>query len=97
MRWKLHPEAAEEYIEACRYYTKIERKLGAAFVRNVEDTIEKILLHPTAWRVVEGDMRRHLLKRFPYAIYYTIEGDSVLIVSVAHMKRRPGYWRGRLG
>lgn len=96
MRWRFHPEASEEYLDACRYYAEIEGKLGVAFVRSVETAIDQIVQHPTVWREIEEDVRRHLLKRFPYAIHYTIEQDFVLVVSVAHMKRRPGYWRNRL-
>jgi len=96
MRWKFHPEAAEEYLEACRHYAGIEGKLGLAFAREVETVIHQIVQHPTAWPVIEEDVRRHLLKRFPYGIHYTVEEDFVLIASVAHLKRRPDYWRNRL-
>ena len=42
-------------------------------------------------------MRRCLLRVFPYSLLYTIESDFILIVAVMHGKRRPGYWRYRLG
>ncbi len=96
MKWKFHPQASEEYLDACRYYVKIDGTLGAAFVRSVETAIDQIAQSPTAWPVIEEDVRRHLLKRFPFGIHYTIEDGFVLIVSVAHMKRMPGYWRNRL-
>jgi toxin ParE1/3/4 len=96
MTWKFHPQASREYLDACQYYAGIEGKLGVAFVRSVEIAIDQIVQHPTAWPVLEEDVRRHLLKRFPYGVHYTIEGDFVLIVSVAHMKRKQGVWRNRL-
>jgi len=96
MTWKFHPDAAEEYLEACKYYTEIEGKLGVAFPRSVEAAIDRIVAQPTAWREIEEDVRRHLLKRFPYGIYYTMEEGFVPIVSVMHMKRKPGHWRNRL-
>jgi len=96
MRWKFHPRASEEYLDACRYYAEIEARLGAAFVRNVEAAVDEILRHPLAWPAIEEDVHRRFLKRFPYAIYYTVEDDLVLIVAVMHMKRRPGSWHERL-
>lgn len=96
MTWRFHPQTSEEYLEACRYYTEIDRHLGLAFVRSVETAIEQIIRHPTTWPALEEDVRRHLLNRFPYGVHYTMEDDFVLIASVAHMKRKPGYWRHRL-
>jgi plasmid stabilization system protein ParE len=96
MKWKFHPGAAEEYLASCRYYAEFGGKLGEAFSQSVEAAIHQIVAQPTAWREVEEDVRRHLLTRFPFGIYYTIEDGYVLIVAVMHMKRRPGYWRDRL-
>ena len=96
MRWKFHPEASEEYLAYCRYYTAIGGKLGEAFTQSIEIAIDQIVAHPKAWREIEEDVRRHLLARFPFGIYYTIEADFILIVAIMHMKRRPGYWRERL-
>ena len=96
MRYIFHPEALQEYEEATVYYSKISRELAVSFIDLVEKGIKKIREHPEAWQVVEEDVRRHLIKRFPFGIYYTIEGDHILIVAVMHMSRQPGYWKKRL-
>ena len=95
MRWRFHPEAAEEYLASWRHYAMIGETLGDAFSRSVEAAINQIVAHPTAWREIKEDVRRHLLARFPFGIYYTIEADYILIIAVMHMQRRPGYWRDR--
>jgi toxin ParE1/3/4 len=97
MRYIFHPEAVEEYEESATYYRKISRELAISFVNSVEKGIEKILESPNTWPIVEEDVRRHLIKRFPFGIYYTIEDDYILIMAVMHMSRRPGYWKKRLG
>lgn len=97
MRWVFHPEAAEDYLAACRYYTAIEGSLGAAFVHCVEHALKQVQLQPFAWQPLAEDVRRILLARFPYGLYYTVEGDTLLVVSIPHMKRRPGHWRERVG
>jgi cytochrome P450 len=45
--------------------------------------------------VVEDDVRRYLIRRFPYGIYYTFEEDVVVIWAVKHLHRDPDYWQHR--
>ena len=91
-----HPDAAVEFEEAVRYYQERGRTLGDRFAAEVRRTIGSILATPGRWRVLEDDVRRCLVRVFPYSVLYTIEPNSVLIVAVAHAKREPGYWRYRL-
>lgn len=67
-----HSEAAEEYLAATRYYLEQATPLIAAtFVAEVEGAIETLSRAPTRWAVIEGpQIRRFLLTRFPYSIYY---------------------------
>jgi len=44
---------------------------------------------------MDPETRRRVLRRFPYVIFYRATADVVTIAAVAHMKRMPGYWRGR--
>jgi len=43
------------------------------------------------------NVRRFLLTGFPFALAYVVDGDSVTVLAVAHLRRRPGYWLGRTG
>ncbi len=98
MIYRFHPEAAEELLEACTHYSKISSDLAHAFYTRFENGIEKILAGPRVWPVVEAEVHRFLLHRFPYGIYYVLldEGSVVFVVAVMHMSREPGYWRDRL-
>jgi len=97
MRYGFHPDALDEYLEATAHYAEISSELGEAFVDAVEHGVGQILEHPRTWRLVEGDVRRYLLHRFPYGIYYRmVSEERILIAAVMHMSRRPGYWRYRL-
>lgn len=97
MRWVFHPQAAEDYLAACQYYSAIEGNLGVAFVHCVEQALKQVRQQPLAWQPVDEDVRRILLARFPYGLYYTVEKDTLLVVSISHMKRLPGHWRERVG
>ena len=96
MRYEFHPEALEEYDAAAHYYAAQRPGLDLAFIIRVEEAIESILDDPCRWRPFEEDVRRCLLRVFPYAVLYTIEPDFVLIVAVAHCSRAPGYWKHRI-
>ena len=96
MTYDFHPEARSEYREAASFYEQHRQGLGAAFTREVEATIDQILEAPQRCRVVEQDVRRCLTHKFPYGVLYTIEHDSILIVAVMHLRRRPNYWLERL-
>jgi plasmid stabilization system protein ParE len=50
---------------------------------------------PFVGQVVRPGIRRRLLRRFPYALLYSLDGDELLIVAVAHQSRQPGYWTTR--
>lgn len=97
MRFEFHEEALKEYNQAAIYYAGLGEGIGLRFVDAVEQTIDLILQHPMAGRVILGDARRCLTSAFPYGIFYTIESDHILIAAVAHHSREPFYWRDRIG
>jgi plasmid stabilization system protein ParE len=86
-----------EFEEAVRYYRARGRVLGDRFAAEVRFAIRRILETPERWRVLEEDVRRCLVRVFPYSVLYTIEPGFILIVAVMHGKRQPGYWRYRVG
>lgn len=96
MTYDFHPEARLEYREAATFYESRRLGLGAAYTLEVEATIKRILEAPDRWRVIEQDVRRCLTHAFPFGILYTVEQESILILAVMNLRRKPGYWRGRL-
>lgn len=96
MKWGFHPEARVEYLEAAAFYEKSRRGVGAEFSREIESAIGRIIEAPERWRITKQDVRHYLAHKFPYAIFYTIEQDFILIIAVAHGSREPGYWQHRI-
>ncbi|HEX4646796.1 MAG TPA: type II toxin-antitoxin system RelE/ParE family toxin [Verrucomicrobiae bacterium] len=95
MKYRFVDEALAEFIAAGRYYNQQVAGLGDGFVDEVEAGIKRILKEPEVWRVIKDDVRRYLIHRFPYGIYYTIEGDAIVIWAVKHLHRDPDYWQHR--
>jgi plasmid stabilization system protein ParE len=96
VRVEFHPAAAEEVDDARRWYERRRPQLGDAFAVEVEIAVAAIVEHPGAWTHYDEHTRRFVLRRFPYEVVYAIEGDLILVLAVAHAKRRPKYWRERL-
>jgi plasmid stabilization system protein ParE len=85
-----------ELEEEVKYYNEQQAGLGYDFAREVADTIARILRYPEAWAKLSKRTRRCRTKRFPYSVVYQTRGDKILVVAVAHLKRKPWYWRDRV-
>jgi toxin ParE1/3/4 len=72
-----------------------EPGLGLRFVREVRASLERIADNPLMYPVIEQDMRRALLHKFPYSVYFVNESDAVSVVAVLHQHRQPGHWKSR--
>ena len=88
--------AQMELEEGVKYYNERRAGLGYDFAKEVADTIARILKYPEAWTKLSKRTRRCRTKRFPYGVVYQIRGDRILVVAVAHLRRKPWYWRDRV-
>ncbi len=87
--------AQAEVAEAFEWYR--ERSVAAAceFLAEVERAIEGIQDDPMRFPVVHGRVRRVLLRRFPYAVYFKVYEHTVSVLGVIHGNRHQDTWRGR--
>ncbi len=95
MRIAIHPEAEEELSAAALWYEGQQAGLGDDFVNEFESTLHRILRVPVQWRVFQGENRKLNFHRFPYAIVYSLHGETLFLKAVMHLSRRPFYWRDR--
>jgi toxin ParE1/3/4 len=89
------PEAQHDIREAALWYELREPDLGLRFVREVRSSLESIAENSCRFPTVEKDVRRALVKDFPYSIYFLTNPHDVTIIGVLHQHRRPGMWRKR--
>jgi plasmid stabilization system protein ParE len=89
--------ASEEFNEAVRWYETRRPGLGGDLFDEIAATLSKIEDNPEIGTALSSDRqtRRALVSRFPYQVVYRLRSADVVIVAIAHLKRRPGYWRGR--
>lgn len=57
--------------------------------------MRRITPNPLAYAVVHRDIRKVIVSKFPYAIYYRIEGNDIVVIAVFHSKRNPKIWKAR--
>ena len=93
--YQFHPEASLEYVEAVDYYIEINPLLADAFVGEVEHAISMIRKYPNRWRLVDENVRRYLVHRFPFGIYYSSNSHIINIFAIMHLSRKPDYWFSR--
>ena len=91
-----HPAADEEYVQAVQYYADISLELVHRFQDEIEHLVGEVCAQPGRFWQFDPPARRHLSDDFPYAVVFLEKPEYIWIVAVMHMKRRPGYWRGRM-
>ena len=85
-----------ELDEAYAYYEKQEIGLGLRFYTELRNTVDRIIAYPEAWSLISGEIRKCRTKVFPYGVIYQFQKEEILIVAIAHLHRKPEYWRDRL-
>jgi plasmid stabilization system protein ParE len=88
--------AEEELQEAFLFYDARSKNVGKYFMSAIKSSLARIRSNPSAWPMVKPPVRRKIVPRFPYAVYFRNDRDRIVIVAFMHMHRRPGYWSDRL-
>lgn len=102
MRVLLHPDAVMDLEAACDWCESQREGLGNVLASEVERAMEAIAEELSMWPRWPGSagepvMRRCLLPRFPFAIGYMVEPETVIVLAVAHGRRPPRYWEKNSG
>lgn len=95
MKVRFLAEADAEFRETARYYEDKAPGLGIAFIAEVHRVAAIVASQSSIGSPVDDELRKFVLRRFPYNVIYAVEGDEVVITAVAHHKRRPFYWGRR--
>jgi toxin ParE1/3/4 len=94
-RLVVRPQAEAELFDARDWYEEQRPGLGEAFATEVDIVLARIVQAPLAYPRVQGETRRALVRRFPYAIYYHALSDEIVVLGVIHGRRHPGRWQSR--
>ncbi|MCH7842413.1 MAG: type II toxin-antitoxin system RelE/ParE family toxin [Chloroflexi bacterium] len=96
MIYQFHPEAEAEHLETVAYYETQRAGLGASYLTEFESILDLVCESPTRYPIqLDPDIRRVILRRFPFTVLFRESGDTIQVLAVAHHRRRPSYWLGR--
>ncbi len=95
MRVVFRPQAQEELVEARGWYEDRRSGLGAAFAAAVDSAIERVSERPSAYPRLHGEIRRALVRRFPYGLFFRVLEDEIVVLGVVHGRRHPETWQSR--
>ncbi len=96
--WRFHADAYDEMLEAARWYEG-QAGIGVAYLAAVQRTVAELGRRPFGL-VVPGvptklGVRRVFVRTFPYAVVFVEVDDEYVVLAVAHLRRKPGYWLKR--
>jgi plasmid stabilization system protein ParE len=92
---RFRPAAIADIEDAFRWYEARRPGLGAEFLDEVEAALATVVDHPAIYGLVHRNVRRVLLRRFPYGIFYVSEPTSVVVIACFHVRRDPARGSGR--
>ena len=92
---RFHAEAELEMIAAAAYYEAQQVDLGRRFLASVQDAINRVVLNPRLFPIVEADVRRCLTRTFPFGVLFRDLQQKVVVMAVMHLHRDPDYWKDR--
>jgi hypothetical protein len=91
-----HPDAKDELFSTISYYNEQINGLGLEFLEEISRSINIINVNPKRWSILKLHVRKYIVQRFPFSIFYICNRSTIYIVAIAHNKRKPYYWKNRI-
>lgn len=92
---ELSDEAEQDFDNSYQYYEEKSEQTADNFYRSIDESLEKISQNPHGYQEVHEDVRRFVVKRFPFSIYYRIKDIVVRVIAIFHTRRNPEIWQER--
>jgi plasmid stabilization system protein ParE len=89
------PEAEADVSDAFSWYEEQMKGLGRGFLSSIEKALQSIQARPARFPIIHKNVRRALLHRFPYALFFVRKEDSIVVIAVLHQARDPRRWKLR--
>ena len=96
MKLHLRREAKADVRAAAQWYEKQRTGLGREFVAEIDRTLDRVAENPFMPGFLHREARRAIVHRFPYGVFYRVEGDRIIVFCVIHLHRDPATWKKRM-
>lgn len=91
----IRPEAESDIADAYQWYESQRKGLGENFLLCIEEALSRISRNPTIYSVIYEEVRRVLIHRFPFGLFFIVGETSISVLAVLHARRNPKEWKGR--
>jgi len=92
---ELSNEAEDDFDNSYEYYANVSEKVADNFYRQVDNSLTNISENPLRYPEVYQSIRKHVMGKFPFVIYYQIGESTVKIIAIFHTARNPQIWKER--
>lgn len=92
---RIRPEAEADISDAYNHYEEAQAGIGELFLACISEGLDSLAQFPEAYPVVHEDVRRLLIRRFPFALFYFLEPDEIIVFACFHGRRDPSSWKQR--
>jgi len=92
----IRPEAKADLLDAFHWYQDRKDGLGYDFKLCVDEVMSKIQRNPLAYKTIFQEIRRAIIKRFPFGVFYIADNNHVVVLAVLHARRDPSNWKKRI-
>lgn len=91
------PQVDLDIAAAFDWYEQEQAGVGREFLDELRATYDRVAEGPLKYPSLRSGIRRALVRRFPYAVYFAVEGEMIVMLAVLHVSRDPGEWQRRRG
>jgi len=91
----VRPEAESDIEDTYQWYEAQRKGLGENFLLCVEEALSRVSRDPSIYLVVYKDIRRILIHRFPFGVFFIESESTISVLAVLHARRNPKTWKGR--
>jgi toxin ParE1/3/4 len=90
-------DADAELAEARQWYAHQREDLDLEFMDSVDEALTHVVRNPHLYPIVYRNLRRAVVRRFPFAIFFDVREDEIQVIAVFHSRRDPEAWQSRVG
>jgi len=94
-RLTILPQAELDVSDAAAWYEQRRTGLGDEFLDELDSVLRRVIKDPFQFPKIKNQIRRALLRRFPYSVYFDVTGETLELIAVLHLRRDPPTWEKR--
>ena len=93
---RFHPAAVEDAVQAAGWYARRSERTATRFLDELDRVVDLVAGSADRFPDFDPGLRRAIFRRFPFYVVFRIDEDSIIVLAIAHGKRRPRFWQDRV-